>query len=131
MSLFLALMLCWSLTVPAFADGTVQHSNSGVDYVDITEISPLTSDEIDKYSQYTVDSLQTLSIGMPQGLLKNDILSMSTLIDTRELKDVSMNLYTSSILPSHLYACSDITEILEVEGSIYIHTRHSMAKQST
>lgn len=120
MSLFLALTLCWSLTVPAFADGTVQHSNSGVDYVDITEISPLTSDEIDKYSQYTVDSPQTLSIGMPQGLLKNDILSMSTLIDTRELKDVSMNLYTSSILPSHLYACSDITEILEVEGSIYI-----------
>ena len=99
MSLVLALTLCWSLTVPAFADGTVQHSNSGVDYVDITEISPLTSDEIDKYSQYTVDSPQTLSIGMPQGLLKNDILSMSTLIDTRELKDVSMNLYTSSILP--------------------------------
>lgn len=120
MSLFLALTLCWSLSVPAFASVATQQPSSGVDYVDITEVSPLTSDEIEEYSQYTFDAVQVLSVSMAQDLLKNDILSMSTLIDTKDISNSRMNLYTSSELPLHLYACRDVTEILEVGGSVYI-----------
>lgn len=120
MSLFLALSLCLSLAVPAFAADAIHHVDSGVDYVDITETSSLTSDEISKYSQYTANPPQNLSVDIPQGLSANDILSMSILIDTKDHSDVSMNLYTSSLLPTYLYACSDITEILETERSVYI-----------
>ena len=116
MCLFLSFALCFCLATPSFATGATQHCDNGVDYIDITETYSLTSAEVSKYSQYNV----TIPHSIPRGLSVSDILSESTLIDTKDLCGFNVKIYTSSLLPMYLYECSDVIEILEVEGSVYI-----------
>lgn len=117
--LFLAFVICFCMTTNSFASGAIQHLDNGVNYIDITETKSLTSAEISKYNQYNI----TTPYSMHQEPSVSDILNMSRLIDTKNLCDLSVNIYSSSLLPTYLYACSDVIEILEVEGSVYITYR--------
>lgn len=78
-----------------------------------------TQQEIEAYAPYAVD--WTAVPGWEDGMTEKEfILSLCTYEGEQEIGSNTHKIYTSEILANYLYQCREITEITELNGTLYI-----------